>query len=117
MILDVHNNERKSHNLTDVGWDVNLEQSAKILSDNLANRGCILEHNLSSFGQNLYAGYGFIDGTIPDATQAWIDEKFLQNDSEKGHYFIIINDSIQKVGCWLSINYSDVCFVVTCNYN
>jgi hypothetical protein len=104
-------------------WESNLEQSAESWSQVLAlQNNCILYHKLTSFAQNLYAGYGWTSPNITDSIQAWINEKLLINEpnvsfEQIGHYLIIIHPSIKTVGCSYSINYIQNCFVVTCDYN
>lgn len=121
-ILRKHNDERFLKNITDISWNTNLKDSSQLWSNNLASRGCILEHKLFSSGQNLYAGYGWIEPDLSQAIQAWINEKELLDVpnitfEQIGHYLIIINNGFNEVGCASSINIDNNCFVVTCNYN
>jgi uncharacterized protein YkwD len=123
-ILQKHNDERNSseRNVTNILWSQSLKESSQIWSNNLASRGCILEHKLFSSAQNLYAGYGWIEPNLPNAMQAWLDEKSLLNKpnitfEEIGHYLIMISSNYNEVGCASSINIDNNCFVVTCNYN
>ena len=121
-ILEKHNNERQINNVSNIGWDDTLKDSSQIWSNNLASRGCILEHKLFSSAQNLYAGYGWIEPDLANAAQAWLDEKSLLNKpnvtfEEIGHYLIMISNNYNNVGCASSINIDKNCFVVTCNYN
>ena len=125
IILDLHNNERVLKNVTNsLGWSNSLELSANVLSRDLSNRGCILEHKLGSgvFGQNLYASYGTVNPNFRNAVNAWIDEKNLLNKpnvtfSEIGHYLIMVSSRYNNVGCSTSINYDKNCYVITCDYS
>ena len=121
-ILKKHNDERLLNNVTNISWNTNLKDSSQIWSNNLASRDCILEHKLFSSAQNLYAGYGWIEPNLPNAMQAWLDEKSLLNQpnitfEEIGHYLIMISANYNDVGCASSINIDKKCFVVTCNYS
>jgi hypothetical protein len=103
-------------------WNTGLQDSSQIWSNTLAESNCVLEHKLFSASQNLYAGYGWIEPNLPNAVQAWLDEKSLLNKpnvtfNEIGHYLIIVSTSLTEVGCASSINVDKNCFVVTCNYN
>ena len=121
-ILSEHANERALSNLTSLRWDNRLQKSAQEWSNTLAERECRLEHLLSSFAQNLYAGFGWTSPQMKDAVRAWIDEKLLLDKEgvtypEVGHYLIVVNKAITQVGCASAINYLQNCFVITCDYN
>ena len=121
-ILETHNNERNLTDLDSLSWDVGLQTSSQVWSNELASRNCVLEHKLFSSAQNLYGGYGWIDPDFQSAVKLWIDEKNLLNKpnitfQDVGHYLIIVSDAYSKVGCASAINVENDCFVITCNYN
>jgi hypothetical protein len=105
-----------------ITWDNNLVVSAQTWSNHLANSGCTLQHFLSSYAQNLYAGYGWTTPEFNNAVNAWINEKTLLNVPDisfeaVGHYLIIVDSNVQSVGCATAINYPRKCFVITCDYD
>lgn len=121
-ILDSHNKERNLTNLDSLSWDVDLQASSQLWSNDLSSRNCILEHRLFSSAQNLYGGFGWLEPDFRSAVKLWIDEKNILNEpnitfQDVGHYLIIVSDAYTKVGCAASINVENDCFVITCNYN
>ena len=123
-ILKMHNDERRLQNVGDLTWSILLKNNAQTISNNIANNDCILQHNLldGTFGQNLYAGYGWTNPVYSDAIKAWLDEKSLVNIpgipfSQVGHYLIIISNNFKNVGCAKTINLLKNCFVITCDYS
>jgi uncharacterized protein YkwD len=124
IILKMHNDERRLQSVGNLTWSILLKNNAQTISNNIANNDCILQHNLldGTFGQNLYAGYGWTSGVYSDAIKAWLDEKSLVNIpgipfSQVGHYLIIISNNFKNVGCAKSINFFKNCFVITCDYS
>jgi hypothetical protein len=120
-VLDGHNNERiLTEGLKNLTWSDDMYSSSKSWSDNLASRGCVLEHFLDNANrQNLYGIYGTKNADISRAIEMWIDEKGMLDKpgvtfEEIGHYLNIVAEGIEGVGC--AISSGDNCAVVTCNY-
>jgi len=121
-VLKTHNDERGLTNLTSLVWDISLQDSSQLWSNELANQDCALEHRLFSSAQNLYGGYGWIEPNVVSAVNAWISEKSLLDKvgvtfEEIGHYLIIVSNRYSRVGCASSINVNKKCFVITCHYD
>ena len=123
-ILGDHNRERRlTVGLVDLKWSDSLYNSSKSWSDNLAGRGCVLEHYLASGvgRQNLYGIYGTTSVNVSRAIEMWIEEKALLDKpgvtfGEIGHYLNIVAEGIGWVGCGVSSSSVSNCAVVTCNY-
>ena len=121
-IIRSHQIARGELGLAELSWSNELQISAESWSAVLSRRNCVLEHFVTSFGQNLYAKYGSLGVSFPSAVNAWIAEKALVNTpgvtfSEIGHYLTIVSASVNRVGCGLSVNNNSNCFVITCNYD
>ena len=119
--MDGHNNERiLTNGLKNLTWSVDMYNSSKAWSDNLASRGCVLEHFLDNANrQNLYGIYGTKNADVLRAIEMWIDEKNILDKpgvtfEEIGHYLNIVADGIGEVGC--AISSGGDCAVATCNY-
>jgi uncharacterized protein YkwD len=121
-VLNGHNDERMLTSLKNLTWSDEMYKSSKDWSDNLASRGCVLEHFLDNANrQNLYGIYGTVDASVSRAIEMWIDEKnYLDKPGvtfeEIGHYLNIVSLDIGEVGCAISGDNVRNCAVVTCNY-
>ncbi|GJP34002.1 hypothetical protein CLOM_g18485 [Closterium sp. NIES-68] len=77
-ILDMHNAARREVCILDLAWDDGVAAAAQDWANNLASRGCPLEHGgADGLGQNLYwrAPAGLTPEEDRMAVQSWVDEK------------------------------------------
>ncbi|CAI5477031.1 unnamed protein product [Closterium sp. Yama58-4] len=111
-MLEGHNAARAELGLPALGWDANLATSAQAWADNLASRGCPMEHGgHDNMGQNLYwkrpAAFNADDDR--EAVYWWVDEKNywtyspIPGGCAEGqqclHYTQIVWQDTTNVGC------------------
>ncbi|CAI5474208.1 unnamed protein product [Closterium sp. Yama58-4] len=77
-ILEVHNKARQEVGVPDLAWDDGVAATAQDWANQLAGRGCPMEHGgAEGLGQNLYwrAPAGLTPEEDRMAVQAWVDER------------------------------------------
>ncbi|GJP34009.1 hypothetical protein CLOM_g8032 [Closterium sp. NIES-68] len=111
-ILDMHNAARREVCVLDLAWDDGVAAAAQDWANNLASRGCPLEHGgADGLGQNLYwrAPAGLTPEEDRMAVQSWVDEKADWTYSPVpegcaegrmcGHYTQVVWGETTHVGC------------------
>ena len=122
-ILEYHNKVRSDVNVGALRWSDNLARFAGSWADELATKGCTLEHRKNSeYGENLFLGTASHFG-VADAAKAWEGEKRFygggrlsrSNWYESGHYTQMVWRKTREVGCAKSL--CDGNMIVVCNYD
>ena len=113
-ILAGHNTTRAGKGLSPLTYAPSVAKSAQAWADNLAGRGCILEHSDGPYGENLYFSWTTAKTQTLDPTQAvfwWLDEEQYYNYSKNtcqageqcGHYTQAVWKETTQVGCGVSV--------------
>ncbi|GJP33096.1 hypothetical protein CLOM_g8348 [Closterium sp. NIES-68] len=111
-ILEEHNRARQEVGVADLAWDDGVAAAAAEWANNLASRGCPLEHGgAEGLGQNLYwrAPAGLTPEEDRMAVQSWVAEKADWTYSPVpegcadgrmcGHYTQVVWRDTTHVGC------------------
>ncbi|GJP40050.1 hypothetical protein CLOM_g24340 [Closterium sp. NIES-68] len=111
-ILEEHNRARQEVGVADLAWDDGVAAAAAEWANNLASRGCPLEHGgAEGLGQNLYwrAPAGLTPEEDRMAVQSWVEEKADWTYSPVpegcadgrmcGHYTQVVWRDTTHVGC------------------
>lgn len=103
-ILAAHNRFRAMHCAPPMRWSERIASSAQAWADELAQRGCGLEHSSGDYGENLAAGYaGHIDAE--GVVQMWYREvadfDFANGgfSMETGHFTQVVWIGSTELGC------------------
>ncbi|MCU0677534.1 MAG: CAP family protein [Myxococcota bacterium] len=103
-ILAAHNRLRAMHCAPPMRWSERIASSAQAWADELAQRGCGLEHSSGSYGENLAAGYaGHLDAE--GVAQMWYREvadfDFTNGgfSMETGHFTQLVWVGSTELGC------------------
>ncbi|GJP34983.1 hypothetical protein CLOM_g19455 [Closterium sp. NIES-68] len=128
VMLGEHNYARAYLSLPALTWDANLASSAQAWADNLAGRGCPLEHGgHDNMGQNLYwkSPAAFTPDEDRGAVASWNEEKQywtyspIPGGCAEGqqclHYTQVVWEGTQNVGCAAS-KCSDGAGMWVCHY-
>lgn len=128
-ITAAHNEVRSSVDTTTalppLEWSCEIAAVAQAYADELAERGCPLEHSTSDYGENLYWASGG-NPTAADAVEAWAAEESCYTYGEFpntcsgscsscGHYTQIVWRESTKLGCGQASCGNEQVWV--CNYD
>lgn len=128
-ITAAHNEVRSSVDtdtpLPPLEWSCEIAKVAEAYADELASRGCPLEHSTNDYGENLYWASGG-NPTAADAVRAWASEErcytygaFPNTCSggcgSCGHYTQIVWRESTKLGCGRASCGNEQVWV--CNYD
>lgn len=119
-ILSAHNRARAEHCAPPLEWSEELASTAAAWTQELASRGCPLEHSQSGLGENLFAATAGTQG--PDhVVQVWVDERESYDfgsggfSMETGHFTQVVWKGTERLGCaTLECNGLDMW---VCNYD
>lgn len=103
-VLRAHNQRRADHCASPLRWSDELAREAQRWADQLASRGCVLEHSRTRHGENLAAG---TTGAFSpeDIVQMWYREiaqyRFGRGgfSMKTGHFTQLVWRSTREVGC------------------
>jgi len=124
-MVDRHNYWRTKVNIKNVTWSDDLAKVAQEWAENLASRGCILEHRSgkwdSPYGENIYWSSGMTN-TPDKVVDSWAEEiQYFNKDTGKceggvcGHYTQIVWANTSQIGCGMARCGNQEVWV--CNYN
>lgn len=112
ILLDAHNTARENLGLQTLLWSDDLEFKAQSWADDLATRGCELEHSNTRFGENIY--YSWTTGDLvlnpQKSTDRWVSEADYYDYSSNtcadgkdcGHYTQMVWADTTSLGCGVS---------------
>lgn len=119
-VLAAHNARRAEHCADPLSWSDELAQVAQAWADEVASRGCTLQHSSGPYGENLAAGSA---GTLSpeQVVEMWYGESSQYRyrgggfSMQTGHFTQVVWAETARVGCGMTTcNGMDV-FV--CNYD
>lgn len=123
-MIDRHNFWRSQYGLQNLTWSSELANVAQNWANELAKRGCKMEHRPNNkFGENIYWSSG-LQSTPKMVTDAWADEKqYFDFDKMEcklewwkcGHFTQLMWSTTKKVGCGMAKCGDQEIWV--CNYN
>ncbi|CAI5488933.1 unnamed protein product [Closterium sp. Naga37s-1] len=128
-ILEEHNKARQEVGVPDLAWDDGVAATAQEWANELASKGCPLEHGgAEGLGQNLYwlSPAGLTPEEDRGAVQSWVEEKAdwtpspIPDGCAKGkmcgHYTQVVWRDTTHVGC-ASAQCPDGSGMWVCNYS
>ncbi|CAI5497099.1 unnamed protein product [Closterium sp. Naga37s-1] len=128
-ILEEHNKARQEVGVPDLAWDDGVAATAQEWANELASKGCPLEHGgAEGLGQNLYwlSPAGLTPQEDRGAVQSWVEEKADWTPSPIpdgcadgkmcGHYTQVVWRDTTHVGC-ASAQCPDGSGMWVCNYS
>ncbi len=119
-VLAAHNHARAEHCAPPLEWSTELANTASRWANELASRGCPLEHSQTGLGENLFAATAG-SRTPAEAVQVWVDERDLYDfdrggfSMQTGHFTQVVWKGTQRVGC-ATLECNGLDFWV-CNYD
>lgn len=127
-LIELHNKVRADVGVGPVTWSKKLATYAQEWANNLAVKGCRMEHRPSSgkwkqeYGENLFMGTAGYYG-VADAVKSWESEKKYyhgqtidtSNVYKMGHYTQIVWENTKEIGCAKIECKGNV--IIVCNYN
>ena len=115
-----HNRERAMNDIPPLRWDARLAGVAQSWADQLAARGCGLQHSSSGYGENIFAIFG-ADATPDQVVASWVSEKaaYVRSGGSCGlgcgHYTQVVWSRSERLGCGMAECGSTEVWV--CNYD
>ena len=123
-MLERHNYWRAKWKLPALKWSTEMQKLAQGWADELAKKGCKMEHRPNNkAGENIYWSSG-IKSTTQMVTDAWANEKdfydFAKMECKQewwkcGHFTQLVWSSTTQVGCGMAKCGEQEIWV--CNYN
>lgn len=120
-LMRLQNVVRKKHGVGPLTWTTYLAESAQGWANDLATRGCVLEHSGGPYGETIFYGRKYGDKakqtarTPQEVINAFMDEEVFYNYTTNtcksgkicGHYTQIVWAGSTKVGCAKSLCVAD----------
>lgn len=123
-LTERHNYWRGKLGLPPLKWSNQLAAEAQKWADNLASRGCVMQHSNTRYGENIYWSMGK-KRSPQEVVDSWASEQkdfdtvtlnWEKNFHQVGHYTQIVWEKTKLVGCAVAYcqNGSEVW---VCNYD
>lgn len=103
-VLAAHDRARTEHCAPPLEWSDALAGTAAAWADELARRGCSLQHSRSAYGENLFAATAGARSPA-QAVQVWVDEREAYGfdgggfSMATGHFTQVVWKSTERLGC------------------
>ncbi len=103
-VLAAHDRARAEHCAPPLEWSEELASMAAAWAQELASRGCPLQHSETDLGENLFAATAGSRGP-EHVVQVWVDERDDYDfesggfSMETGHFTQVVWKGTERVGC------------------